>query len=90
MSEAFNPRFLIWCRAEGLSLSILVRQPPEWEMQRVRDRGWTEAYSEWIIARWGERAAELGFSRGSTPWREALMAGHSEKNFDSWLAAKFS
>lgn len=83
-----NPRVLLWLAAHQLSPNSIVRLSGD-DIPQVTIAGernlWTVHYSQWISKRWRDWAATLGFVKGSTPWREALLAGHSDAEFDRWL-----
>ena len=91
-----NPRVLAWLAAVGLEPKDIAR-PSGADVPQVTIDGeknlWTVHYTSWIWRQWREWAASLGFTRGSYPcgsypWEQALLAGHTQAEFDAYLAGE--
>ncbi len=89
-----NPRVSNFLTAHGLPLDTVERDS-EGEIKWIDLNGskmeWTVHYSLWIDRMWRDWASELGFrsEAGSRAHEHAFMAGHTNEEFDAWLAAKY-
>lgn len=86
-----NPRVVCFLAAHGLAPADIERVDAD-EVRCVLLDGamlpWTIHFMAWNSAQWRAWAAELGFTRGSLPEREALLSGHTEDDYDEWLCRR--
>lgn len=79
-----NPRVLLWLEAVGRTTADIAR-PSGADVPMVMVNGernlWTVHYMGWIQCRWSDWAASLGFK----DHRDALLSGHTDDEFDTWL-----
>lgn len=80
-----NPRVLVWLKVAGLTLADIERKRAG-DVPIVKFEGaycpWTIHYMCWIQNRWRTWAKSVGFR---DHW-EALRSGHTDAEFDTWLA----
>lgn len=93
MSQALNPRFVLWTltRAEPIETfgrdadGDLVRIPHHVDGSMCL---WTIVFMQWVRGQWAEWEASLGFKPGLVAGEAARLAGHPEAEFDAWLDHK--
>lgn len=87
-----NPRVLLFLKSKGLTLEAIASV--DGDVRRVEVDGdtlpWTVHYMLWVQRQWEEWAHRLGFSyrHGYRAWENALSAGHTAAEFDTWLAGR--
>ena len=83
-----NPRCDAWLRAHGLTYADIKRERGK-GIPRVTIDGectlWTVHFMRWVQAQWRAWGTMLGFD-GVRPHHNALANGHTEGDFDQWLA----